>query len=226
MKKKLLVSSLLILTLLTSCDHPELRSDIKEFIASFSLENAVSEYLNAGYVKTRSIVENGVTTTTVEDFSFNVTDALHPQYEKSIITYVDGVEILNQKEYIYEKDDIFIYHKMDNSEQYCSLEDAHKLVEKYFYTSTQLDGTIHLGGMYYGDYCSQTAISFQNFITINQEDSLYVFHATLRVEKDLPEPLDEEQTYEVNKVGMLVRNSLSQKTASKSVFTYITTYKI
>ena len=55
---KKVVLPLVLLTLLTSCHaKPELRKDITEFIAQFSLSEAMAEYKTGGYTSTKEITE-------------------------------------------------------------------------------------------------------------------------------------------------------------------------
>ena len=213
------------ISLLTSCSDNSLRSDIKEFIASFSLEESIKAYLEAGYTETKVAVENKVTTKTVEVFDFNVKDAMHPKYKKATSTYIDGKFDNEVSEEIIEENNTFYLLKNNSEKEEYTLEKAHKKVEQYFYKSVEYDA-VHLYGMYYGDYIKQIVTMLQSLVTIDTENDLYVYHASRTYLNDKNIKVYEEQTYKVNRLGMLVSNDLIRQSDSLTVTTHIETYKV
>ena len=213
------------ISLLTSCSDNSLRSDIKEFIASFSLEESIKAYLEAGYTETKVAVENNVTIKTVEVFDFNVKDAMHPKYKKAISTYIDEKFDNEVSEEIIEENNTFYLLKNNSEKEEYTLEKAHKKVEQYFYKSVEYDA-VHLYGMYYGDYIKQIVTTLQSLVTIDTENDLYIYHTSRTYLNDKNIKVYEEQTYKVNRLGMLVSNDLIRQSDSLTVTTHIETYKV
>ena len=208
MKIKKILLSLVSIVFLTSCFQRSLREDIKEFVANFSLEESVKAYLVAGYVSENTVTKNGTTTKVIETFDFDVSDVRDPHYHKNVKTYVDNVLSEEDDEYIVHQDDTFFYHHNDDEAEEYTLEQCHVLVRAFFYTQVEAEGTYHIRGQYYGDYVLQSCLSFQNFITIDQENELYIFEAS-QIKASDDGKVNIHQKYEVNKLGMLVTNDVT-----------------
>ena len=223
MKLRKLFVVISTVSLLASCSQNNLRSDIAEFIASFSLEDSIKAYLEAGYIETKIATENDTVTKTVLKFDFNVKDALHPQYKKVTSTFINE-NLENKKlEEIKEENEKFYFYKTGEETSLYSLEQVHSLVEKFFYQKVELE-TIHLYGMYYGDYIKQSVTTLQSLVTIDTERDLYCYAASRTYLNDKNIKVFEEQSYEVNRLGMLTKNDLVRSTDSLSVVTHIETY--
>lgn len=210
-------------TLLASCSQNNLRSDIAEFIASFSLEDSIKAYFEAGYIETKIATENDTVTKTVLKFDFNVKDALHPQYKKVTSTFINENLEKEVVEEIKEENDKFYFYKTGEEASEYSLEQVHSLVEKFFYQKVEYE-TIHLYGMYYGDYIKQIVTTLQSLVTIDTDRDLYCYSANRTYLNDKNIKVFEEQNYEVNRLGMLSKNDLVRSTDSLSVVTHIETY--
>ena len=223
MNRRLVLSTFVVSALLSSCTNNYLRSDIKEFIASFSLEDSVSAYKHAGYTKTQTVYQDNKITKTVENMAFNVTDASHPEYRKTIETFEDNEKKEEQTEYVIEENNEFTFVAMDGSHIEYTLLQVHELVEKFFYTSVQAE-VVHLYGMYYGDYIRQIAVAAQQWVTIDQENELYVYEVSDKFTNNTGDEVREYQKYSINKLGMLVNNFLSRETDYLKVVTEIETY--
>ena len=225
--KRRLFALLLASTLLTSCANNGLRSDIAEFIASFSLDSCYEEYRHATYERKMTMVEGETSTITVEVFTFDNTIGEHPQYEKSKVEYVNGQKTYNYLQYLSEEDNIFYLNTIENDHEEKvakSLEDCHEIVKNFFFTQTEIDGSVHLRGMYYGDYIKQTATAYQNYVTIS--DDLYVFEANYNKTISEGNYVATYQKYRVNSFGMLVDNYLTQVNDEKSIITEINVQKL
>ena len=223
MKLRKLFVVISTVTLLASCSQNNLRSDIAEFIASFSLEDSIKAYLEAGYIETKIATENDTVTKTVLKFDFNVKDALHPQYKKVTSTFINENLEKEVVEEIKEENDKFYFYKTGEETSEYSLKQVHSLVEKFFYQKVEYE-TIHLYGMYYGDYIKQIVTSLQSLVTIDTERDLYCYSANRTYLNDKNIKVFEEQSYEVNRLGMLTKNDLVRSTDSLSVVTHIETY--
>ena len=223
MKLRKLFVVISTVTLLASCSQNNLRSDIAEFIASFSLEDSIKAYLEAGYIETKIATENDTVTKTVLKFDFNVKDALHPQYKKVTSTFINENLEKEVVEEIKEENDKFYFYQTGEETSEYSLEQVHSLVEKFFYQKVEYE-TIHLYGMYYGDYIKQIVTVLQSLVTIDTERDLYCYSANRTYLNDKNIKVFEEQSYEVNRLGMLTKNDLVRSTDSLSVVTHIETY--
>ena len=223
MKLRKLFVVISTVSLLASCSQNNLRSDIAEFIASFSLEDSIKAYLEAGYIETKIATENDTVTKTVLKFDFNVKDALHPQYKKVTSTFINENLENEVVEEIKEENEKFYFYKTGEETSLYSLEQVHSLVEKFFYQKVELE-TIHLYGMYYGDYIKQIVTTLQSLVTIDTERDLYCYAASRTYLNDKNIKVFEEQSYEVNRLGMLTKNDLVRSTDSLSVVTHIETY--
>lgn len=223
MKRTKILLVITFLSLLSSCQDNYIRSDIKEFIASFSLEDSVKEYKNAGYIKTTSVDNNGKKSQTVENLSFNVTDAAHPKYQKEVKEYEEEVLKETKIEKVTEEDGKFYFTSFEGEKTEYSLAQVHELVEDYFYTTVEAT-VVHLGGMYYGDYIRQIISAAQQYVTIDTEHSLYVYDVGDTHTNETGDEVRQHQTYSINKLGMLVKNFLSRERDYLKVITEIETY--
>lgn len=225
MKARKILTALVTLPILASCSNNSLRSDIKDFIASFSLDESIKAYLEAGYIETKVAVDSIGETKTITNFTFNVKDATHPKYKKVISTYFNNELSEEISEEIIEENNAFYFVKTGQENVIYSLGQVHSLVEQYFYKEIQLE-TIHLYGMYYGDYIKQIVTTLQSLVTIDQEKELYCYSAERSFLNDKNIKVYEKQDYQVNALGMLVNNDLIRSTDSLTVTTHIETYKI
>lgn len=226
MKKKCLLS-LIFVGLLTSCNKVTLRSDIAKFIASFSLENSILEYQEAGYLKVTTAVDNFQTIVITEKFDFNSKDVNHPEYKKEVIRKVNDVTESDLVEYLTDNfDGTFTFHKSDDTIETYSLLQAHQLIEKFFYTKVELDGKYHSGGMYYGDALNNTAKSLQNGITIDQENQILKLDVTQKGYIEEGILVDARIIYNVNSLGMILTNNIIMQNDNIKVTTDLSTYKI
>lgn len=213
------LSLLTSLVLLASCSNTPLREDIKEFVSTFSLTDSVKAYKVAGYRQEERKVRTDTVSDIITELSFDVSDVTTPIYHKNVKSYVNEELKKEEDEYIEIIEDKYYFHSNETTTEY-SLEQCHALVEDFFYTQEEVDGTYHLRGHYYGDYILQTCQSFQNFVTIDDEQELYIFEAEQIKKADSGENVNVHQKYEVNKLGMLVTNNVEM--ISNSLSYYIT----
>ena len=116
---------LVALALLTSCKKVQIRSDIANFIASFSLENSVKAYLEGGYDQVSITTIGNEVTKEIIHFSFNVKDNTKPEYQKSVTTYKNDVLEKEVKEEIIIIDNKYYFIDENGQVEY-TLEDCHK----------------------------------------------------------------------------------------------------
>lgn len=195
-RKKYLVLILPIL-LLTSCNNNKvLRSDIEKFIASFSIDEALSTYLCAGYESNYESSYNGVVTTKTESMDFDVRDKENISYSYSFLKKENDEVVSQTISSITTENGKYIYtHNSDVSE--LTFEEVNNLIINFFYTSFELN--VHQGGHYYGDLIIEKAYSYQDFTTIDEENSLYI------LDYQITNPNSSlKQLVKVNNIGMLV----------------------
>ena len=193
-----------LLSLLSSCvSSIPLRSDISDFIASFSLESSLNTYVNAGYRRHKKVFVENVKTEEFIEMSFNISDVNHPTYSYEHKTYKDDVlESTVNRNLVYKNEKIF-YVTEDGETEY-SLSDCRKLINTYFYTQTSMDGLYHSGAWYYGDFLTEMARELQNFITINSDKTQLIFERN-RTGTENGYNATTSQKYNVNTLGMLER---------------------
>ena len=209
---KKFVLPLVTLACLASCHaKPELRKDIKDFIANFSLSASIEAYKTGGYTSTKVTTEGGTKTTVVTTLEFSRVDEEHPTYVEVTANYVD--DVLTSETTIEFVEVEGEYYLSTNGElKPSSLKECKKLITKFFYKKTELDGAYHVQGYYYGDYLKEVAPVLQQYVTIDQEHELYV-HEYNVVQKGT----EYYQKYTVNKLGMMVENHNIVENDSKKV---------
>lgn len=82
MKRRYIALLIPTISLLTSCMKSPLRSDIIEFIASFSIELAMQNYTHATYTREDISIENDVTSIIVKEMTINRDDLAYDYIEK------------------------------------------------------------------------------------------------------------------------------------------------
>lgn len=224
MNKKKVCALIIASTLLCSCNTRTLRSDIADYIASFSLQNAVDTYLEGRYILTNEYTENGEYTKDEEIFYFSVKDVDNFLYEKVTKTYDKDEKVIEEKnEHLEKENNEYYIVKNENKSKLSGNDEAYSYIEKFFYTKVLLEGSVHQGGMYYGDYVIQTAPSYQDYVKII--DDLYTFDAQYKInENEMSVYI--HQTYQVNSIGMLVNNHLTMESDEITVVTNLTVYKL
>lgn len=199
------IAFFLAISLLTSCGRQKLRSDIEEFITSFSLEGAISAYLEGGYTSVQTEKTGNVDKKEEIFFEFNVKDAAHPQYKKTTKNYAFSSLVSTIVEEIIEEDGKLIFRVTDEKDVVYTLEECHDVIKKFFYKVSMFDDQYHVQGMYYGDLIKHEAPDKQNYITIDQEKDLYIYQYSVDFTYNNL-PAHSAQKYTVNRLGMLVDN--------------------
>ena len=202
--------NLVLLTLLTcftfsSCNKKELRSDIQEFVSDFKLETAVEHYKKVEMNRVVETNDNGSLTKEIETLTFDINDVNKPLYHHQIDTY-KGEELQNTSMSYLEHVDEKIYYVANSSTEEMSLEEAHNLIKSFFYSKTYLDGQYHDRGYYYGDILLNNIYEYQNFVTINEEQTLL----TIEISRTQDGVLRKSKIV-VDKFGMIVQNIASAK---------------
>ena len=206
-------ATLLLLTAaLVSCaGKPPLRKDVAEFIAQFSLETAMEQYKIGGYESTKIKTEDGVTTKEIETLEYTYTDLEHPTYRQEATIYKDDVVYSSQiVEFVQNEDGDFLSKNGELTPS--SVKECHDLITKFFYKTVDIDGQYHTQGFYYGDYLKEVAAGLQKFVTIDQENQLYIMYYSVTERKT-----DILQNYIVNKWGMLQENHVKMINEEKSL---------
>ena len=215
MKLRKIVTSLLMVLLLSSCAK-ELRSDIKEFVASFSLSESMSTYKHAGYTSVKISEVDGVKTEENISLSFNTLDEENLTYTFTKKTKInDGEENIFQK-FLTKNDGKYFLNETDKEPVEYSIDQINLLVQEFFYKNVMYEGTYHCNGMYYGDLILETIQELQGFVEINQEKEWYIFSHKTSGKVDGKDS-SVEQYYSVNKLGMLIQNISKQSYGSNYI---------
>ena len=212
MKLRKIVTSLLMVLLLSSCAK-EIRSDIKEFVASFSLSESMSTYKHAGYTSVKISKVDGVKTEENISLSFNTLDEENLTYNFTKKTKInDGEENIFQK-FLTKNDGKYFLNETNKEPVEYSVEEINLLVQEFFYKNVMYEGTYHCNGMYYGDLILETISELQGFVEIDQEKEWYIFSHKTSGKVDGKDS-SVEQYYSVNKLGMLIQNISKQSYGS------------
>ena len=115
--KKIFPTLCLTLLLVGCVDNSPLRSDIEEFVASFSLEEAMLTYTDMGYQKTVTTNKEEVTVV-VESMDIRSTDMECFSYDFTKVTKVDGVTQKEEYSRIETIDKHFYLTTDQNPEKY------------------------------------------------------------------------------------------------------------
>lgn len=220
-KKLLLLATSLFF--ITGCGNKvPIRSDIENFIASFSLGESEKQYKNSGYETTVTSISNGVTTIENETFYFSVLDLNDIKYEKVYEKSVDGVLASKNIEKCFVENGKFYYQ---NGEIITETTQVKCLgyIEKFFYT-TVISDFYHSGGKWVGEELKQDLSQSQQFITINNEDNLLHFDLDSIVKQDGQE-YQVNTHYTVNNLGMLETRNLMISNTQVSVHEITAVYK-
>ena len=92
MKRRNIAILIPVISLLTSCAKNNLRSDIIEFIASFSIDLALENYPEASYHREDISIENNITSKIITEMSMSRLNDDNLAYDFSKITY-EGEEV-------------------------------------------------------------------------------------------------------------------------------------
>lgn len=205
MKKYTLLHFSSVIVLLTSCGEAKpLRSDIRIFIASFSLPKTMEVYKEVEYESSYDRSKDGQKESGSVILSFNIKDQNNPSYLYSEYNYKNDVldsEIHRQ----IVKENEQLYYIENDTKVPCEFSKCTELIKDYFYTYTEMEGIFHFGGNYMGDYLGQRARDIQDFITIDEENKLLKFDRTF---SDSTQTLDHK--YIVDVYGMWTSYSYHQ----------------
>ena len=206
--RKRFIACLAVISLLSSCaqNKIELRSDIKEFIASFSLQKAMETYVKVHYEERtiHHILEDGVDkkTDTLKIIDFDFSDSHSIEYLEKIVTKENDVLSEEKQEHIITNEDKYYLVSIDN-EQELTADEVNNYFVKFFYVTTQNDGRYHSGANYYGDYLTDISYVLQDYVTIDKENSLYIYDYSF---ENASKTETRKQKYSVNSIGMIVDN--------------------
>ena len=176
MNRRIIALPIVAISLLSSCSNvPDLRSDIAEFITSFSYDESTKVYLDCGYVREDiSHEKTGEVITVKESISINVKNKDNLVYDYRYLKSIDNVEKENKHYYISKSNDHYLYYNggenpVSKSEQEVRVE----LITKFFYT-VEFEGT-HTGAMYIADSLLGILPNIQRYVTINKEDETLTY---------------------------------------------------
>ena len=210
MKRRYIALLIPTISLLTSCMKSPLRSDIIEFIASFSIELAMQNYTHATYTREDISIENDVTSIIVKEMTINRDDLAYDYIEK---THEEDKETSSVHRYIEKREEKYFYIT-ESEETERSKEQVNDLINNFFYTSSK-EG-IYTGGMFIGDAFREILPDIQDLVTIDSENKLLVYSYVNTMKDDNKEVVI-TQTVTLDEYGMLVKEDL-EKTSDLGIF--------
>ena len=213
MKRRFITIFIPVISLLTCCARNNVRSDIKEFIASFSLDLALQNYPAASYSREDISIENDVTSKIVTTMSINRKDTDNLIYDYTKITFENDEEKSHIHRYTEKKNEQYYYITEDNSIEQ-SPEWVNNLLNDFFYTSSR-EG-IYTGGMFMGDAFREILPDIQDLVTIDVENKLLVY-SYVNLMNDQDKEVRIEQTVTLDQYGMLVKEDM-KKTSDLGVY--------
>ena len=210
MKRRILALPLVAISLLSSCSNTrELRSDIAEFITSFSYEESRKVYLDCSFSRVDvSHEQTGNILTISQEMSISVKNPENLVYDYVYQKEEDGILLENKHHYIEKEQDYYQYYcGQDNPLKMTSLEVKTQLITKFFFKD-EYEG-IYLRGMFLGDYLRKFLPNMQNYVTIDKDKELLIYDVPLGVDKDA-EGYDFWEYLVVDKYGMTVSCDIYQ----------------
>lgn len=203
--------------LFTSCSTRALRSDIKEFIASFSFDEAVKTHTSGGYSSIRNHNVNGYVYKENITLDFSYEDSENITYDYLQIVTHDDIEMLRVHNYLVYEEGTLYYVSSDGKEEY-DLQKSTELIKHFFYESYNQDGDYHSRGMYYGDFISEMATTYQDYIVIDNENKQLRYTYETSGKGDDGQNQHLKEVIIVDHIGMLV--SLSFEGENGSLYSY------
>ncbi len=203
MKRRILPFTLLAVSLL-SCNQVQLRSDISDFIASFSLVSSLEKYRESRYLLTITSVEGSDTIYQEDNFSFNVKDDENITYKFTSVKKKNGEVLSSINEEIKKSGDEYYYYKNDEDpiEKTVS-EIKNDYIKKFFYKDSSLD--IYTQGMYIADWLKSVIVNIQDCVTIDQEKHQLTYNKPRELKDN---ELDFEEIMVVDSLGMIVTTDI------------------
>lgn len=223
MKRKIFVPLTVTISLLASCGGTRpLRSDIKQFIASFSIKEARNTYLESSYLRTDLYHEPEQEIRTELSVSFNIKDKENATYEYYFKKYID--EELDEKNShltkIQKGESGYVVNK-DGVESVIDYEQVEQnYVRHFFYRSNVAD--VHSIGMYMGDVLIEALPGIQDYVTTDFDNELLTYDIPFGVKKDV-QGYDFSEVLVVNSIGMLVSfdNKIKSSTGAITVESHL-----
>ena len=219
MKKQNIAKLIFAIPLLVSCSkNIPLRSDIEDFIASFSLSESMQVYREVFYSAVKEQLLKNEHRFIYTNLNFNVKNIEDGEieYHKSVKVYKDDV-LETETDIKIETENGKYYNVINDSKQEVTIDDCLDTIEQFFFEETMTD-YYHYNGNYYGDLVLETCRQYQEFVTIDQEKQLYVLAYNREGYEDVETDNGKvnkyykvQQEYSVNKLGMLVENHLDYR---------------
>ncbi len=210
MKRRYIALLIPTISLLTSCMKSPLRSDIIEFIASFSIDLAMQNYTHATYTREEISIENDVTSKKVQEMAIDRDNLAYDYQEKS---YENDEEKSSVHRYIEKREEKYFYIS-ESEETERSSDQVNDLINNFFYTSAK-EG-IYTGGMFMGDAFREILPDIQDLVTIDSENKLLVYSYVNTMNDDNKEVVI-KQSVTLDEYGMLVKEDL-EKTSDLGIF--------
>ena len=204
MRRRIIAPILVIISLLTGCrNNIELRSDIKKFIASFSVSQARRVYLEAGYTRTDISLESAGEVKVIETMDFNIKDLESISFDFKYQRFLNN-EIQHETHRFTTLDEgVYTLHKVTDEVETTSEISSSNLIKNYitnFFYVNEIE-EIHSLGMYVGDTLKEILPNIQKYVTVDFDENTLTYDIPWGAKKDA-KGLDFEEVLVVDNLGM------------------------
>ena len=229
MRRRIIAPLFVIISLLTGCrNNIELRSDIKKFIASFSVTQARKVYLEAGYTRTDISLEAAGEVKVIESMDFNIKDQNNISFDFKYERFLDDEIQHSTRRYVTLDEGVYTLHKITDGDEITSTISANNIIKNhitnFFYTNEIEE--IHSLGMYIGDTLKEILPNIQKYVTVDFDENTLTYNIPWGVKKDA-DGLDFEEILVVDNLGMTqsmylhASNGIAEQTSTISVYNII-----
>ena len=190
-----------VISLLTSCGSRPIRSDIIQFIASFSITESRAQYKEAGYETNIVSTDENMVTRVTETLDFNIKDLDNISFEHRYTRYDN--DVLSDTSYykhVVKKEGQYYFVDNDVETSITSEQIISQYVTIFFYKSNFQE--IYQYGMYMGDTLKTVMSDIQDYVTVDFDHNTLTYDIPMGVKKDA-EGYDFEEILVVDNIGML-----------------------
>lgn len=223
MRRRLFTPLLAVISLLTSCNNRPLRSDIAQFIASFSIVESRKNYQESGYERQDISIEKDGTIRVIETVDFNIKNLENIVYEYHYDKYQDSSLIESHYRHVVKENNQYFYIDDDEKVAKTSEEIISQHVTSFFYKTSYQE--LYYLGMYAGDYMNDIINDVQDYVSIDNENHVLIYDVTSD-EKEESSGLTYEETWIIDMYGMTKSCNIHSTNGIVDMTTTILVYNV
>ena len=226
MRRRIIAPFIVIISLLTGCRHNiELRSDIRKFITSFSVNEARKIYLEAGYTRQDLSIEEAGEVKVIQTMDFNIKDLEAISFDMLYQKYLNNELQSETHRFVSIEDGVYTLHKVVNGQETVSTITAQNLIQNnitnFFYVNEIEE--IHSLGMYVGDTLKEILLEIQKYVTVDFELETLTYDIPWGAKKGA-KGYEFEEVLVVDKLGMTKSCFIHQTNGIVEMTTNISVY--